>query len=420
MKRRIPVAISLVLLLLAATIGAIAVSSLAVPDVADGQVVQITYEGFVPRAITVPVGSTITWVNDRAEPVSIHSGFAYVQILLPILRDARMPWDGPRHEGAPTLLNWGATIEPGESWSRVFTTADVGTNPYRFGTLCTGTEPEHPGHIFVVEGPSSTPTPTPTPTGTPTATPTPTPTSTPTATPTPTPTLIPVYTYEVINEYPHDSNAFTQGLVFETGVLFEGTGLHGRSSLRRVELETGAVVQILDLPSEYFGEGITVYRDEIVQLTWQSHVGFVYDKETFEQLSEFHYPSEGWGITYDGEYLIMSDGTATLHFLDPQTFEEISTIQVYDDAGLVTRLNELEYIQGKVYANVWCTDCVAMISPQTGQVVGWIDLAGLLSPEEAAGADVLNGIAYDAENDRLFVTGKLWPKLFEIELNPGP
>ena len=186
--------------------------------------------------------------------------------------------------------------------------------------------------------------------------------------------------------------------------------------MRRVELETGAVVQILDLPSEYFGEGITVYGDEIVQLTWLSHVGFVYDKETFAQLSEFHYPSQGWGITHDGEYLIMSDGTATLHLLDPQTFEEISTVQVYDDAGPVTRLNELEYIQGKVYANVWYSDYVAMISPQTGQVVGWIDLAGLLSPEEAAGADVLNGIAYDAENDRLFVTGKLWPKLFEIEL----
>jgi glutamine cyclotransferase len=183
-----------------------------------------------------------------------------------------------------------------------------------------------------------------------------------------------------------------------------------------VELETGEVLQILDLPSEYFGEGITVYGDEIVQLTWQSHVGFVYDKETFAQLSEFYYPSEGWGITHDGEHLIMSDGTATLHFLDPQTFEEISTIQVYDDAGTVTRLNELEYIQGEVYANVWRTDYVAMISPQTGQVVGWIDLAGLLSPEEAAGADVLNGMAYDAENDRLFVTGKLWPKLFEIEL----
>ena len=406
MKRRIPVAISLVLLLLAATIGAIAVSSLAVPGVTDEQVVQSTYEGFVPRAITVPVGSTITWVNDRAEPVSIHSGFAHVQILFPIFGDAGKPWDGPRHEGEPTLLNWGATIEPGESWSRVFTTADVGTNPYRFGTLCTGTEPEHPGYIFVVEDPSSTPTPTPTATSTPTATPT----------PTPTPTPIPVYTYTVVNEYPHDSNAFTQGLVFETGVLFEGTGLYGRSSLRRVELDTGVVVQILDLPSEYFGEGITVYGDEIVQLTWQSHVGFVYDKETFAQLSEFYYPSQGWGITHDGEYLIMSDGTATLHLLDPQTFKEISTVQVCDDAGPVTRLNELEYIQGKVYANVWYSDYVAMISPQTGQVVGWIDLAGLLSPEEAAGADVLNGIAYDAENDRLFVTGKLWPKLFEIEL----
>jgi len=225
-----------------------------------------------------------------------------------------------------------------------------------------------------------------------------------------------VYTYEIINEYPHDPDAFTQGLVFENGVLFEGTGLYGRSSLRRVELETGEVLQILNLSSSYFGEGITVYGEEIVQLTWKSRVGFVYDKESFAKLSEFNYNSQGWGITHDGESLIMSDGTATLHFLNPETFEEISAVAVHDDDGPVTQLNELEYIQGSVYANVWYTDLIAIIDPQSGQIIGWIDLTGLLSPEDSVGANVLNGIAYDVENDRLFVTGKLWPKLFEIEL----
>ena len=225
-----------------------------------------------------------------------------------------------------------------------------------------------------------------------------------------------MYTYEIINEYPHDPDAFTQGLVFETGVLFEGTGRYGKSSLRRVELETGEVLQIVNLSSTYFGEGITVYGEEIVQLTWKSRVGFVYNKETFEQLSGFNYNSEGWGITHDGESLIMSDGTATLHFLDPETFEETGTVSVHDDDGPVTQLNELEYIQGSVYANVWYTDLIAIIDPQSGQVIGWIDLTGILSPEDSVGANVLNGIAYDVENDRLFVTGKLWPKLFEITL----
>ena len=229
--------------------------------------------------------------------------------------------------------------------------------------------------------------------------------------------ITPVYSYNVVNTYPHDRSAFTQGLVFEEGVLYEGTGLNGRSTLRRVELETGEVLQIHELPAQFFGEGVTVYGNDIIQLTWQSHVGFVYDRDSFELLQEFNYSTQGWGITHDGERLIMSDGTATLYFLDPETFEEIGRVGVYDNDGSVNRLNELEYVQGEIYANVWQTNCIARIDPQTGQVVGWIELKGLLTPEDRSEpVDVLNGIAYDAENARLFVTGKLWPKLFEIEL----
>ena len=231
------------------------------------------------------------------------------------------------------------------------------------------------------------------------------------------PNLIPVYTYKVINAYPHDRSAFTEGLVFEDGVLYEGTGLHEYSTLRRVELETGEILQIRELSSQFFGEGVTLYGNKIIQLTWQSHIGFVYDKYTFKLLQEFNYPDEGWGITHNGKHLIMSDGTETLHFLDPETFEEISQIEVYANNIPVTRINELEYIQGKIYANIWQTERIARIDPLTGQVTGWIDLKGILSPEDdSETVDVLNGIAYDAENDRLFVTGKYWPKLFEIEL----
>jgi glutamine cyclotransferase len=228
---------------------------------------------------------------------------------------------------------------------------------------------------------------------------------------------IPVYSYNIVDTYPHDRDAFTQGLVFENGVLYEGTGLLRRSTLRRVELETGDILQIRELSDQFFGEGITIYGDEIIQLTWQSHIGFVYDKNSFELLQEFSYSTEGWGITHDGTRLVMSDGTSTLHFLDPQTFEEIGHVEVFDANGAVTRLNELEYVQGEIYANVWQTDWVARIAPETGRVVGWIDLGGLLSAEDLSQpVDVLNGIAYDAQTDRLFVTGKLWPKLFEIEL----
>ena len=228
---------------------------------------------------------------------------------------------------------------------------------------------------------------------------------------------VPVYTYNITNIYPHDRNAFTQGLVFEDGFLYEGTGLYGQSSLRKVELETGDVLQIYELPEQFFCDGITIYGSKIIQLTWREHVGFVYDKDTFELLDEFNYPTEGWGITHDGERLIMSDGTSTLHFLDTQTFEKIGEIQVFDNYGPVTGLNELEYVEGEIYANVWQTDRIAIISPETGRVVAWIDLGGLLTEEDRRQpVDVLNGIAYDTETERLFVTGKLWPKLFEIKV----
>jgi glutamine cyclotransferase len=226
----------------------------------------------------------------------------------------------------------------------------------------------------------------------------------------------PVYTYTIVHTYPHDPGAFTQGLIYENDMLYEGTGLWGRSSLRKVELETGNVLQILALSNQFFGEGITIFDDRIIQLTWQSRTGFVYDDD-FELLQTFKYPTEGWGITHDGTSLIMSDGTSTLYFWDPETFTETNRIAVYDDDGPVVRLNELEYIHGEIYANVWQTDLIARIDPQTGQVVGWIDLEGLLTLEGTnQTVDVLNGIAYDTAGDRLFVTGKLWPKLFEIEL----
>lgn len=229
--------------------------------------------------------------------------------------------------------------------------------------------------------------------------------------------FIPVYTYKVINTYPHDRNAFTEGLVFEDGVLYEGTGLHGYSTLRRVKLETGEILKIRELPPQFFGEGVTIYENKIIQLTWQSHIGFVYDKYSFKLLQEFNYPDEGWGITHDGKHLIMSDGTETLHFLDPETFEEVSQIEVSANDIPITRINELEYIQGEIYANIWHTERIARIDPLTGQVIGWIDLKGILSSkDDSKTVDVLNGIAYDTKNNRLFVTGKFWPKLFEIEL----
>ncbi|HQH73406.1 MAG TPA: glutaminyl-peptide cyclotransferase [bacterium] len=231
--------------------------------------------------------------------------------------------------------------------------------------------------------------------------------------------MVPLYTYQIIHRYPHDPNAFTQGLYYQDGFLYEGTGLYRYSSLRKVNLETGEVVRIHHLPDEYFGEGITLFNHQIHQLTWLSKTGFVYDAETFAPLREFHYGTEGWGLTHDGKRLIMSDGSSTLYFRDPATFDEISRVTVRDATRPITRLNELEYVRGEIFANIWETDFIARISPGTGQVTGWIDLTGLLSPEDLKEpVDVLNGIAYDEAHDRLFVTGKLWPVLFEIDLIP--
>jgi glutamine cyclotransferase len=231
---------------------------------------------------------------------------------------------------------------------------------------------------------------------------------------------VPISGYRVFNTYPHDRGAWTQGLTVVDGkFLLEGTGWWGYSSLRRVNLATGEIIQFQGLPETYFGEGITIFEDKIIQLTWQSGIGFVYDSESFEFLESFSYSHEGWGITHDGEKLIVSDGTDTLHFWDPVTMAEIGRIQVTDASGPVFQLNELEYVEGEILANVWQTDLIARISPETGQVIGWINLSGLLVEEERDGTErVLNGIAYDQETGRLFVTGKLWPLLFEIELVP--
>jgi len=229
----------------------------------------------------------------------------------------------------------------------------------------------------------------------------------------------PVYGYEIVHAYPHDPAAFTQGLVFVDGTLYEGTGLYGESTLREVDLETGSVLRAHPLAGQFFGEGIAVYGDRIIQLTWRSQIGFVYDRKSFGLIHQFTYPTEGWGLTHDGRRLILSDGSATLHFLDPQTFEVTGSLAVRDGQNPVAMLNELEYVEGEVYANVWQTDRIARISPATGRVLGWIDLAGLLNPNDLQRpADVLNGIAYDAGHGRLFVTGKWWPRLFEIRLVP--
>jgi glutamine cyclotransferase len=224
----------------------------------------------------------------------------------------------------------------------------------------------------------------------------------------------------VVKTYPHDPQAFTEGLLFDDGVLYESTGMNGTSWLRKVDLATGKVLQQINLPDQYFGEGITIFGDKIFQLTWKSYIGFVYNKKTFQALQTFHYVTEGWGITSDGQRLIMSDGTARLTFRDPQSFADIGHIDVHDATGPITQVNELEYVRGKIYANIWLTDRIAIIAPETGQVIGWLNLTGLLPAADRVGVDVLNGIAYLPDQDRLFVTGKRWPKLFEIRLVPQP
>ena len=227
---------------------------------------------------------------------------------------------------------------------------------------------------------------------------------------------LPLYGYVVVRTYPHDPAAFTQGLQYVDGVLYEGTGEHGHSSIRRVRLETGEVLQRRDLAKEHFGEGIAVWNADLFQLTWQSGIGFVYDRETFAPKRTFRYTGEGWGLTQEANGLIMSDGTDTLRFIDPATFAERRRVKVTAAGKAVPRLNELEYVKGEIFANVWTTDYVARIDPATGRVASWVDLGHLLTERERASADVLNGIAYDAAADRLFVTGKWWPKLFEITL----
>jgi glutaminyl-peptide cyclotransferase len=227
----------------------------------------------------------------------------------------------------------------------------------------------------------------------------------------------PVYGYRVIHTYPHDPAAFTQGLEYRGGFLYEGTGLNGQSTLRKVELSTGKVLQEIHIDPQYFGEGISVFNQRILELTWQSHRGFIYDRTTFQLQRTFDYPGEGWGLTNDGQQMFMSDGTAEIRVWNPATLQETRRFTVHDGATPIAELNELEYVRGEIYANVWQTDRIARISPKDGTVMGWIDLSDLLPAADiAAGANVLNGIAYDAVSDRLFVTGKLWPKLFEIQL----
>lgn len=230
---------------------------------------------------------------------------------------------------------------------------------------------------------------------------------------------LPVYDYTVVKTYPHDTGAYTQGLFYKDGALFEGTGGIGRSSIRKVDLETGEVMQRHALPMPYFGEGIVDWHDTLIQLTWQSQTGFVYDLETFTAKSRFGYAGEGWGLTRDEQQLYMSDGTNVLRILNPDTLAQTGSIRVTANGVPVPMLNELEWVKGEIYANVWMTDRIARIDPATGKVIGWIDLSGLFDTRQLPDAydSVLNGIAYDAKGDRLFVTGKRWPKLFEITLH---
>ena len=232
----------------------------------------------------------------------------------------------------------------------------------------------------------------------------------------------PEYTFQIVRTFPHDPTAFTQGLEYRDGCLYEGTGLNGRSSLRKIRLETGEVLQRVDLPPEFFGEGITLVKNEIFELTWQSHIGFVYNAADFHLLRRFSYSGEGWGLTSNSKNaktneIFMSDGTAEIRVLDADTLTEKRRIKVHDGDTPITQLNELEFVEGEIFANIWQTNRIARISPKTGEVVGWIDLTGILSPiyRLESGA-VLNGIAYDAARKRLFVTGKLWPSIFEIRL----
>jgi glutamine cyclotransferase len=230
--------------------------------------------------------------------------------------------------------------------------------------------------------------------------------------------VIPTYTAEVVHTYPHDINAFTEGLFYLNGFLYESTGLEGKSTIRKVRLDTGEVLQKYDIPPEYFGEGIVAWHGRLFSLTWKSQVGFIFDLATFKLKGQFHYEGEGWALTHDERHIIMSDGTSTLRFLDPKTLKETGRIEVTVAGRPLTNVNELEWVKGEIYANVWQSNSIVRIDPDSGRVIGVVSLAGLLKPADVVRGqtDVLNGIAYDAKNDRLFVTGKNWPKLFEIQL----
>ena len=225
------------------------------------------------------------------------------------------------------------------------------------------------------------------------------------------------YTYEVIHSWPHDRKAFTEGLVYRNGDILESDGLYGQSTLREVDLETGRILKRITIPSRYFAEGLAVIGDKAYELTWKRGVGFIYNVDTFAKLGEFHYAGEGWGLANDGPLLVMSDGTDRIRFIDPKDFRVVRSIHVTASGQPVYRINELEWVRGEIFANVWQTDWVLRIDPSNGTVLGIVDLSGLLPwTEWAPGTDVLNGIAYDPAGGRLFVTGKNWPKLFEVRL----
>jgi glutamine cyclotransferase len=230
------------------------------------------------------------------------------------------------------------------------------------------------------------------------------------------PQAVPAFRATIVNTYAHDPRAFTQGLEFFGGYLYESTGRSGKSSLRQTVLETGAILKRVNLPPQYFGEGLTIFHGKIYQLTWLSKLGFVYDLATFRKEGEFHYEFEGWGLTHDDNALILSDGTNKLQFLDPTSFKVTKTVEVYSRNAAVTNLNELEYIDGQIWANIWHSSRIAKIDPKSGQVTAWIELAPLVNEGEPEPEDVLNGIAYDAKRGRIFVTGKDWAEIFEIKV----
>lgn len=226
----------------------------------------------------------------------------------------------------------------------------------------------------------------------------------------------PTYQSKIVHIYPHDPKVFTQGLAYHDNFLYESTGLWGQSQIRKVDLATGQVLQHRSLEDRYFGEGLTLWQDKLIQLTWKEQIGFVYDLKSFQPIHSFSCSTEGWGLTQDGQRLIVSDGTSTLHFLDPVTFQRIGQLHVINGSLPVGYLNELEFVKGEIYANVWQSNRIARISPKSGRVTGWIDLTPLIYSMDRSTIDVPNGIAFDETKDRLFVTGKYWPSLFEIEL----